>query len=403
MKKRNVLLVELGVASFLSAACTNPKASTEAPAAKEVKADKDEVVLSPEQQASATIETRAAAISQEPDLLRVKGRIALADDHIWRVGVRTIGSVISVYAGLGDLVHKGQILARYHADEVRDSRAQYRATLAELDRAKSAETQARRNLDRARRLLELKAGSVQQVEAAQEDLVTAQAAVKKAEIEVDRGRDLLEDDLKVPANPPPNRTDETEDEVPILAPADGYIIEKNVTPGKTVELSAVTFVIGDLSKVWMLASVRQEDLGKLRLDQSAFVTLPGQDGLRLAGKIANLGQQFDPDSRMMQVRIELANPDGRLRPEMLANAEIPVGGRKPVLVVSSDAVQQVNGQDVVFVRTAPDRFAVRPVLVGETADGKTPMLDGIKAGDQVAIRGSFILKSQLLKATLESE
>ena len=349
------------------------------------------------------IESRPATTSQEPELLRVTGRIALADDRTWRVGVRTIGSVISVYAGLGDMVHKGQVLARYHADEVRDSRAQYRATLAELDRAKSAEAQAKRNHDRAQRLLDLKAGSVQQVESTQQDLASAQAVVKKAEIEVDRGRDLLEDDLKVPANPPANRPDETEDEVPILAPADGYIIEKNVTPGKTVELSAVTFVIGDLSRVWMLASVRQEDLGKLRQDQPAFVTLPGQEGTRLAGKVANLGQQFDPGTRTMQVRIELPNANGRLRPEMLATAEIPVGGAKPVIVVPSDALQQVNGQDVVFVRTAPDRFAVRPVRVGETTDGKTPILEGIAAGDQVAIRGSFILKSQLLKATLESE
>jgi cobalt-zinc-cadmium efflux system membrane fusion protein len=402
--RNDSLLFALLAMSFFTAACNSPKTPTEAPAAAaEAKSNKEEVVLSPEQQTTARIETRAAAVSSEPDMLRVKGRIALADDRTSRVGVRTIGSVLAVYANLGDYVHKGQVLARYHADEVRDSRAQYRATLAELDRAKSAEAQAKRNHDRAQRLLELKAGSVQQVELTQQDVVTAQAVVKKAEIEVDRGRDLLEDDLKVPANPPANRQDETEDEVPILAPADGYIIEKNVTPGKTVELSAVTFVIGDLSKVWMLASVRQEDLGKLRLDQSAFVTLSGQDGPRSAGKITNLGQQFDPETRMMQVRIELANANSRMRPEMLADAEIPVGGRKPVIVVPSDAVQQVNGQDVVFVRTAPDRFAVRPVRVGETADGKTPILEGIAAGDQVAIRGTFILKSQLLKATLESE
>jgi cobalt-zinc-cadmium efflux system membrane fusion protein len=286
---------------------------------------------------------------------------------------------------------------------VRDSRAQYRSTLAELDRAKAAAAQAARNRDRAQRLLELKAGSAQQVEMAQQDVVTAQAAVKKAEIEVDRGRDLLEDDLRVPADPPANRTDETEDEVPILAPADGYILERNVTPGKTVELSAVTFVIGDLSKIWMLASVRQEDLGKLREGQSALVSLLGQDDVRIPGKITNLGQEFDANTRVMQVRIELANAKGRLRPEMLANAEIPIGGGKPVLRVPSDAVQQVNGQDVVFVRTAPDRFGVRPVRVGETADGKTPVFEGIKAGDEVAVRGSFILKSQLLKATLESE
>jgi membrane fusion protein, heavy metal efflux system len=400
--RRAEFFLSLVPACLLLAACTSPRASTEAPAAKEAKT-KDEVILSPDQQAAAMIETQVVASSREPDLLRVKGRIALADDRTWRVGVRTVGLVTAVYAGLGDSVDKGQVLARYHADEVRDSRAQYRAALSELDRSKAAAAQAQRNRDRAQRLLELKAGSVQQLELVQQDLVSAQAMVRKAQIEVDRGRDLLEDDLRVPADPPANRKDETEDDVPILAPGDGYIIEKNITPGKTVELSTVTFVIGDLSKVWMLASVRQEDLGKLRSGQSASVTMPGQDNLRIAGKITNLGQEFDSGTRMMEVRIELANTNGRLRPEMLASAEIPVGGGKPVLQVASDAVQQVNGQDVVFVRTAPDRFVVRPVRVGETADGKTPVLEGIKAGDVVAIRGSFILKSQLLKSALESE
>jgi cobalt-zinc-cadmium efflux system membrane fusion protein len=401
--KSNLLLALL-LTTILSAGCSNPIASTESPAApKETKADKEEIVLSHQQQASARIETQEVSISREPEMLRVKGRIALDDDQISRVGVRTLGSVMRVFANLGDHVKKGQILARYHADEVRDSRAQYRATLSELDRAKAAVAQAQRSLNRAQRLLELKAGSVQQVEQAQQDLVGAQSVQKKAEIEVDRGRDLLEDDLKVPADPPPNRQDETEDEVPIIAPGDGYVIEKNVTPGKTVELSSVTFVIGDLSKVWMLAAVRQDDLGKLRQGQSAFVTLPGQDGVRLVGRLTNLGQEFDPKTRVMQVRIELANTNNRLRPEMLANAEFPIGAGKPVLLVPSDAVQQVNGVDVVFIRSAVDRFTARPVHVGETADGKTPILEGINAGDVIAVRGSFILKSQLLKSILDSE
>jgi cobalt-zinc-cadmium efflux system membrane fusion protein len=122
---------------------------------------------------------------------------------------------------------------------------------------------------------------------------------------------------------------------------------------------------------------------------------------RLQGKIANLGQQFDPATRVMQVRIELRNANNALRPEMLADAEIPVGSVKAALLIGSDAVQQVNGQDVVFVRTAPDRFAVRPVSVGETSGGKTTVLQGIQEGDAVVVRGSFILKSQLLKASLE--
>ncbi len=252
-------------------------------------------------------------------------------------------------------------------------------------------------------MLELRAGSIQQVEQTRQDLVSARATVKKAQIEVDRGRDLLEDDLHVPADPPANRPDETEDEVPILSPGDGYILEKNVTPGKTVELSSVTFVIGDLSRVWMLASVRQEDLGKLRENQPASVSLPGQDHASMAGKITNLGQEFDPNTRVMQIRIELANPSGRLRPEMLADAEIPVGASKPVMLLPGDAIQQVNGQDVVFLRTAADRFSIRPVQVGEMREGSVPILAGVHAGDQVVVAGSFILKSQLLKSSLENE
>ena len=400
-----VFLLPLCLLCPLVTSCNSTRTLAEAPSKTQSEKPKQgEVVLSPEQAAQAMIETRRAVVSEQPELLRVKGKITLADDHTWRVGVRTTGMIVLVYAGLGDRVQKGQVLARYHADEVRDSRAQYRAALSELDRAKAAEAQAERNRDRARRLLELKAGSIQQVEQTQQDLVSAQAAIRKAQIEVDRGRDLLEDDLRVPADPSPDRKDDTEDDVPIISPAGGYVIEKNVTVGKTVEPSAsVTFVIGDLTKVWMLASVHQEDLSKLREGQAALVTLAGMEGVRYAGKIANLGQEFDPATRMMQVRIELNNANGRLRPEMLADAEVPVGRGRPAIAVPSDAVQQVNGQDVVFVQTAGNRFAVRTVKVGETIAGNTPIFEGIQPGDQVAVRGGFILKSQLLKATLESE
>lgn len=391
-----------GLICLLMMACGNRPSLNSAPETSEKNRNKDEVVLTAEQQSSAGIEVVTAELSSVPEILRAKGRIALDEGRIWKIGVRTVGSVVAVYAGLGEFVHKGQILARYHADEVRDSRAQYRFELAEVDRLKAAATQARRNLERAEKLLELRAGSVQQVEMMRQDLVTADAAVKKAEIEADRGRDLLEDDLKVPANPAPG-ADEMEDNVPILAPGDGYVIEKDVTPGKTVDLTSVTFVVGDLSRVWMLASVHQEDLAKLRLNQAASVVLPGDETRRYRGRIANLGQRFDPETRMMEVRIELENPGGALRPEMLVDAEIPVGAAKPALLLPSDAVQQVNGQDSVFVRVSPDHFRVRPVRVGEARDGKAPVLEGVAPGDAVVVRGSFALKSQLLKSSLEDE
>jgi len=77
--------------------------------------------------------------------------------------------------------------------------------------------------------------------------------------------------------------------------------------------------------------------------------------------------------------------------------------RKRILLVPSEAIQQIDGQDIVFVRTAADRFTVRPVRTGETAGGQTPILDGLQPGEQVVVRGSFVLKSHLLKSTMESE
>lgn len=402
MTKRQVRLI-LIVSCLLVVGCssspaTAPRAESEAASSQR---KRDEIALSPAQQAEGGIEVQTVALSEQPQMLRVAGRIVLADDRTARVGVRTVGLVMSVYAGLGDYVKKGQILARYHADEVRETRAQYRTAVAELNRAQAGAALAQRNYERAQTLLELKAGSVQQVEQARQELMSAQTAVKSAQIEIDRTRDVLEDDLRVPADPSPGN--ETADEVPIFAPMNGYIIEKNITPGKTVGLSTETFVIGDLSQVWMLASVRQENLGELHAGQPATVTLPGDPSRTFSGKVTNLGQEFDPATRVMQVRIVLANPDNRLRPEMLANAEIPVGGRRRRLLVTSDAIQQINGQDIVFVRTAPDRFAVRPVQTADTAGGQTPILDGLKAGEQIVVRGSFVLKSHLLKSTMESE
>jgi cobalt-zinc-cadmium efflux system membrane fusion protein len=366
-----------------------------------MKAAKDELIILRAEQVTSKIATEPARLSRQPDILHAKGRIVLADDHTWRVGIRTPGLVIEVYAGLGDHVTKGQLLARYHADEVRDTRALYRAAASELDRAKASVAQAQRNHERAQRLLNLKAGSVQQVEQTQQDLSTAEAAVRKAEIEIDRTRDVLENDLRVPVEP--KKDDPLADDVPIFAPATGYVIEKNLTPGKAIELASDTFVIGDMSRVWMLASVSQGDLAKVRPGQSATVTLGPDAPTHYAGRVTNLGQRLDPETRMMEVRIELNNPGNSLRPEMLATADLPVGGATPVITVPSDAIQQVNGQDVVFVQSAPDRFTVLPVRTGATEAARTPILEGLQGGESVVVTGSFTLKSQLLKATLQGE
>jgi cobalt-zinc-cadmium efflux system membrane fusion protein len=398
-------LTALLLSSLLGAGCGSRTAS--APSSEHMQQNaarnKDEIVLPASEQATVHIETEPVALIDSPEVLRLGGRITLADDRNWHVGVRTDGSVAEVYAGVGDHVKKGQVLARYHADQVHELRAQYRSATANLNKAQAGAALAQRNYDRMQTLLTLKAASVQQVENAKQDLIAAQAEVQRAQSDLDRSRNLLEHDLHVVADSSP-RESELEDEVPILAPATGYVLEKSVTPGKSVSPSTGdTFVIGDLAQVWMLVSVRPEHLSKLRVGQSATVTLSGVPGERFSGRITNLGQQFDAATRAAQARIVLDNRRNLLKPEMLGDAEIATGTRKPVILVVSDAVQQINGQDAVFVRLAADRFVIRAVRIGETMNGKTPVFEGLKPGEQIVVRGSFILKSQLLRASMEGE
>src|SRR6266568_7708328 len=131
----------------------------------------------------------------------------------------------------------------------------------------------------------------------------------------------------------------------------------------------------------MTASVREEYLSKLRVGQKAEVKVKEASDLRAEGRIRNVGEEFDPTTHTMRVRIEFENTSNLFRPEMLAEAEIPVGMAKPMLLVPSDAVQQMEGQDVVFVRTAADKFTMRPVRTAPQVGNRIPVLEGLKAGE----------------------
>ncbi|MEO6965219.1 MAG: efflux RND transporter periplasmic adaptor subunit [Acidobacteriaceae bacterium] len=363
------------------------------------KAAPDQIVLSLQQQREAGIEVAPVELGSALVKQHAKGRIVLPDNAKWRVGVLAEGRIEQVYANVGDYVQKGQLLARMHSHDMHVARAAYGSALAERSRLKAAEALAQKNYDRSQRLYALKAESLSQTEAARQELVNAQSATKESEITVDSERAHLEEILGVTADLPVQDSGEA-DLIPIKAPASGRILEKYVTPGATISPSNDAFVIGNLDRLWMLASVDAATLSKLRIGQPATVLLPDVPNASFKGKITNLGQEFDPVTRLMQIRIELMNTDNRLRPEMLASADIPLGKGQSAVLIPEEAVQQINGQNVVFTRIGQDRFAVRTVQVGENIGGKVRILDGLKPDEQVITHGSFIAKSQLLRASI---
>jgi cobalt-zinc-cadmium efflux system membrane fusion protein len=327
----------------------------------------------------------------------------LPDNESWQVGVLTTGRIERVYANLGDYVRKGQILARMHSHDVHEARAAYVMAVAEKSRLQSAESLAQINSDRMQRLYALRAASVEQTEQARQELVNAKTALENGQTDVVRSKTHLEENLGIPADLPANANEETAELIPIVAPASGFVLQKNVTPGTTVAPATDLFVLGDPKHLWMLASVGQELLSQLRVGQSAWITLPGVTGQRFAGRISNLGQAFDPTTRRLQVRIDIEHTEGILRPEMLATAEIAAGETRQAILIAPEAVQQVNGQDVVFVRRAADRFTPRPVRLGSEINGKVALAEGVNPGEEVVTQGSFLLKSQILKASMQGD
>ena len=159
----------------------------------------------------------------------------------------------------------------------------------------------------------------------------------------------------------------------------------------------------DPSSLWMIAKVAEGDLAQLRAGQPVKVLVRAHPGRTFSGKILRLGEALDPTTRTLQVRVLVPNPGGLLKPEMYATAEIERSSSRQALYVAEGAVQDLHGSRVVFVRTAPDRFEARPIDAVRTLNGRVEVAAGLKPGDLVAVKGSFILKSQLLRSSMEEE
>jgi cobalt-zinc-cadmium efflux system membrane fusion protein len=366
-----------------------------------------EVVLSARMQSEGGVAVEPVAARSLPQVLRASGRITVSEERTWRIGAMSEGRILRVAANTGDRVASGQVLARMHSHDIHESRALYRKAVAELAHAQAQEAYSTRTRDRAKRLHALKAASLEQVEHAEAELRGAQTTRANAEVEVERTRrhlvEYLQIALEEPAPHAEGEDEPDEDLIPIKTPASGVVLTRNVTNGTVVAPANELFVISDLSLLWMIAAVNEESLAKLRVGLPASVYVQAYPGRAFRGRITKVGEELDPTTRTIKARIELPNQDGRLKPEMYATAEIEAGGTQPAIFVPQAALQEVGGQSVVFVRRAPDRFEVRPVEIGRTLDGALEVRRGLSAGEAVVARGSFLLRSQMLKSTLGGE
>jgi len=283
------------------------------------------------------------------------------------------GRVVGIFARIGDNVTKDQLLMRVQSSDISQAFSDYRSAVAD-------EVLSRAQLERSKLLFEK--GAV-----AQKDLEVSEDADAKAKITVENAVEKIRV-LGADINHPSPIVD-------IKAPVSGVIVEQNVTASagvKTLDNSPNLFTIADLSKVWVVCDVYENDLPFVHLDEYADIHLNAYPNLTLKGRIGNIGPSLDPNIRTAKVRLEVSNP-GVLRLGMFVTATFHGLNKEVRATVPANAVLHLHDRDWVYVPAEGGGFRRVEVVGGKMLPGNLQeIISGLRAGQQV-VANALVLEN----------
>lgn len=337
------------------------------------------VRLDAAQIARAGIESAAAAPAVLHRALELPGEIRLNGDRTAHVVPRVAGVVEQVSADLGTPVRKGQVLAVLASTVLAEQRSELLSAQKRLDLARITH-------QREKLLWEQKVSP-------ELDFLQAKQAMREAEIVVASAREKL-----AALGAEASGTDAL-NRYALRAPFDGVVIEKHLSIGEAVREDSQVFTVSDLASVWAEISVPARDLDHVRAGSTVTVRSTAS-GLTVRGTVLHVGALLGEQTRSALARVVLGNPDLAWRPGLFVTVSLDVERIEVPVAVGLAAVQTVDGREVVFVRSA-DGFELRPVRLGRRDGEQVEILEGVAAGEQVAVRNSFVLKAELGKEAAE--
>jgi len=229
--------------------------------------------------------------------------------------------------------------------------------------------------------------------------IEAQSAMKQladASLQRLKNWDISEEQIKALAH-----SGNTKRTLTFRSPVSGIVTEKKAVQGMRFMPGDVLFQIADTSAVWVQADVFEQDIAAVKSGQKAKIRINAYPGEVFEGRIAYVYPTLKVETRTVPVRIELANPQGRLKPAMFAEVEIPVAGAASVVTVPNSAVIDSGNRQVVIVQLGEGRFEPRPVRLGARGGEFVQVLDGVKEGEMVVSAANFLIDAESnLKAAL---
>jgi cobalt-zinc-cadmium efflux system membrane fusion protein len=178
----------------------------------------------------------------------------------------------------------------------------------------------------------------------------------------------------------------------VVATIRGVVVERKIAAGQVVQPSDVMFAVADLSRVWAVAQVPEQQVSQVKVGQSVSIEVPALGNEKLVGRLIYVGQTVNPDTRTVLVRTELDNKGGRLKPSMLASMLIEAAP-VPRVVVPITAVVREEESDHVFVAEANNYFRLTPVRLAPEQHGQRVVLEGLKPGMRIVSNGAFHLNN----------
>ena len=326
------------------------------------------------------IRTEPVRLEQLIGGIDVPAEVQLNPDRTAHITPMVAGQIDDVHVALGESVEANQALATMRSVALGEARSS-------VANARAGVEVARANFVRQEELKREGIGSQRAYLEAQGELRSAESdlSASNERLQVYGGRKGAGSTTR------------------IRSPLSGTVIERHATAGEVVSDGSSLFMVSDLSRVWVVGRVYEQDVAAAEIGAPALVSLQAYPGKSWQGEVSYVSHMLDPHTRTLAIRVELDNPDGTLRPGLFGRISLSPEGKtaEAVAVIPKSAIQRVDGQALVFVATGePGVFNPTFVTLGAEAQGKVEARSGLVEGDQVVVSGAFTLKSELLRSRL---
>ena len=349
------------------------------------------VTLSLEKQKSSGIEVKQTAFEHTALPLSTTAVIEMNMDRSAKISPRVSGKAVRIIASQGDRVKAGQALAWLDSVELDQTWADYLKAQGKFELA-------RKNSQREESLFVKKV-------APEKDVLKARQELGEAEADLNLARErfrLLGVNVSQFESSKGNGNHPL---IPVSTPVGGVVIEKTVTQGEMVSSEKTLFTVADLSTLWVVIDIYEKDFSRLKLGTNVKVSVTSFPEKTFRGKIAYISDLVDEKTRTEKARVTIDNSSGLLKPGMFASVMIEAAGGETerLIAVPEEAVLIDGTKRYVFIQTAPDKFKRQDIETGRTLGNRLEVISGLKEGDTVAVKGAFILKSELKKGELVDE